>query len=98
MKETCHDLREVDRLLTENGPFVAASICAVYICGVFGATLLPLRQCGHCHQATPLSYTPCLQLLNGLDHFDDEVYVNYHLFIDLAFFGNRHELNRIALA
>ena len=45
-----------------------------------------------------LSYTPCLQLLNGLDHFDDEVYVNYHLFIDLAFFGNRHELNRIALA
>ena len=53
MKETCHDLREVDRLLTENGPFVTASICAVYICDVFGATLLPLRQCGHCHQATP---------------------------------------------
>ena len=45
-----------------------------------------------------LFYTPCLQFLNGLDHFEDEVYVNYHLFIDLAFFGNRHELNRIALA
>ena len=91
MKETCHDLREVDRLLTENGPFVAASICAVYICGVFGATLLSYDNVGTAIKQLHLSYTPCLQLLNGLDHFDDEVYVNYHLFIDLAFFGNQHE-------
>ena len=42
-------------------------------------------------------YIPCLDLLNAPNHFNDGVYVNDHLLIDRAF-GNRHELNRIALA
>ena len=95
MRDTFNDLHEINQLLTEEDLFGEVRILIIYICGVFGATLMPFLydNVGTAIQQIHRSYSPCLQLLNGSDHFEEQTYVDDNLLIDQDL-GNRHELNR----